>query len=132
MDFGGARGAIDLRKARADPNDARRSAFADWMDPGSFDPSTVDSPAIGYGLRMLAGQCTRESAGRRTRSIGRRCRASPHLRDARRDAFRMAIDAVSVPGARASHAVKGRPDHRPGRIRPSQMPCVVRAPTPPS
>jgi hypothetical protein len=64
-DVGGPWGYQEFLAAHNDPKHERHAEFADWMEPGTFDPNDVDLEALSRQIQTLAKQWARKPAAKR-------------------------------------------------------------------
>ncbi|HYX04601.1 MAG TPA: plasmid pRiA4b ORF-3 family protein [Reyranella sp.] len=64
-DVGGPWGYEEFLAAHNDPKHERHAEFADWMEPGTFDPNDVDLEVLSRQIQALAKQWARKPADKR-------------------------------------------------------------------
>ena len=62
---GGPRGYEEFLAAHHDPKHERHAEFAEWMEPGTFDPDRVDLDVLDRAVQALAKQWARKPAVKR-------------------------------------------------------------------
>jgi len=64
-DVGGPWGYEEFLAAHRDPKHERHAEFAEWMEPGTFDPADVDLDTLDREVQALAKRWTRKPAVKR-------------------------------------------------------------------
>ena len=67
-DVGGPWGYEEFLAAHTDPKHERHAEFAEWIEPGTFDPKVVDFDVLAHAVAALAKQWARKSAVKRKRT----------------------------------------------------------------